>query len=87
MLRKWRLDAGSAEPRLVALAVGCGGLKVEFDVTGLAPRRGCFATGEDVQVKPGAFFGFGGRSSQGRLRRCAFGIVSEEEDGQHSLSY
>ena len=39
-------------PRLVALAGGFGFFFVEFEVLGLAA--------DDVQLKPGAFFGFGG---------------------------
>ena len=45
----------------MALAGGFGFFFVEFDVAGLAPLRECFATGDEVKRKPGAFLGFGGK--------------------------
>ena len=50
----------------MALAGGFGFFFVEFEVAGLA--------GDDVKLKPGANFGFRGRSLRGRFRPVKEGI-------------
>jgi hypothetical protein len=55
-----------------ALTSGFGFFFIEFDVTGL--------TADEIQLEPGAFFGFWGKQFAGDVE--ALIIVSEDEDGQ-----